>query len=317
MINFFATAQHINPIRNYLMDWSDDLRVQIDIATYEGFAAGKMSITAGTIIFGDIERLSHAGIRMGAGLADAAQEKGRTVLNNPGLVMSKFELLKKLHQLGINDFAVYPVGIKPKKWPVFVRSKHDHGGQPPLLHNADELDAEYDRLAALGVDLDNMMITEYIDVKEKGYHRSYSFMRIGDTYIPRHAHSSDKWIVRGSPVELAEERDRHELDFEEHLHHDHLPLLKPIYDMANIQYGRIDYGFADGKLQVFEINTHPMLVLLKKRVAPERVTRATLMSNRISAAFNALVPEQEPVLPMLDFKPSSLDKNVHVARTTR
>ena len=54
--------------------------------------------------------------------------------------------------------------------------------------------------------------------------------------------------------------DEHLLDEErafvaENPHNDQ---LQEVFELANIQYGRIDYAVVDGRLQVWEINTNPM-----------------------------------------------------------
>jgi hypothetical protein len=40
------------------------------------------------------------------------------------------------------------------------------------------------------------------------------------------------------------------------------------------------------------------------------------MAAQISKAFNSLVPANEPVQPLLQFKPSPLKEHVHVSRVT-
>ena len=41
--------------------------------------------------------------------------------------------------------------------------------------------------------------------------------------------------------------------------------LREIFDLAQIEYGRIDYGMLDGKVQCWEINTNPGLALAPKK----------------------------------------------------
>ena len=38
----------------------------------------------------------------------------------------------------------------------------------------------------------------------------------------------------------------------------HEALLRPIFTMAGIEYGRMDYAVVDGRIQIFEINTNPV-----------------------------------------------------------
>jgi hypothetical protein len=96
-----------------------------------------------------------------------------------------------------------------------------------------------------------------------------------------------------------------------------LPQIKQVYELAQIEYGRIDYGLVNGKIQVFEINTHPMLLNHKRKVPLDRQERTRCMAANISKAFNSLVPVNEPVQPLLQFKPSPLKKHVHVSRDSK
>ena len=53
---------------------------------------------------------------------------------------------------------------------------------------------------------------------------------------------------------MAEHYDQH-LDYVRT--NPHADELRKLFGAANIEYGRIDYTIADGRIQVFEINTNP------------------------------------------------------------
>jgi hypothetical protein len=40
----------------------------------------------------------------------------------------------------------------------------------------------------------------------------------------------------------------------------HGDLLMRVFDMANIEYGRIDYTVIEGRVQIFEINCNPTII---------------------------------------------------------
>ena len=46
--------------------------------------------------------------------------------------------------------------------------------------------------------------------------------------------------------------------------------LRAIFKLARIDYGRIDYGIKDGQIQVWEINTNPMLLKLAMFYSPRK-----------------------------------------------
>jgi hypothetical protein len=39
----------------------------------------------------------------------------------------------------------------------------------------------------------------------------------------------------------------------------HSELLRPIFELSGIEYGRIDYSFLSGRIQVWEINDNPVI----------------------------------------------------------
>jgi hypothetical protein len=50
--------------------------------------------------------------------------------------------------------------------------------------------------------------------------------------------------------------------------HPHEAELRKIFDLANIEYGRIDYSLLNGKIQVWEINTNPNITSSPMKIAP-------------------------------------------------
>lgn len=40
--------------------------------------------------------------------------------------------------------------------------------------------------------------------------------------------------------------------------------MRPVFDLAGIEYGRVDFGVVDGRPQIYEINSNPDLKLRHK-----------------------------------------------------
>ena len=57
---------------------------------------------------------------------------------------------------------------------------------------------------------------------------------------------------------------------------------KLLFDLARIDYGRIDYSVVDGRIQVWEINTNPMILIPRDRDDPLRFAA----HDRFGRAFN-------------------------------
>jgi len=68
----------------------------------------------------------------------------------------------------------------------------------------------------------------------------------------------------------------------------HAAMLEEIFDLAGIEYGRVDYGLRDGRPQVWEINTNPAVASSSPEEAfPRRPVHAHA-TRRIVAAYRAL-----------------------------
>jgi hypothetical protein len=137
----------------------------------------------------------------------------------------------------------------------------------------------------------HLMVVEQVDVRDDdGLNRKYAAMKVGDRLIPRHVLFSKKWVTKTPDVvtpELAAEEQRFIDDFP------HADEVREIFRSAGIDYGRIDYGFSNGRLQVWEINSNPLIVPRPRRIDPLRLPAQTESAGRIVEALGALL--REPV----------------------
>ena len=183
--------------------------------------------------------------------------------------MGRFELLRKLHEAGVNDFAVYWArdDPKPARWPVFVRSEADHGLMSKLLDNQQELEHVLEHARRDGT-LDGKMVVEFCDTAdESGLINKYGAFRVGDRILARQIHFSRRWAIRVPDLKQPELM-RRELDYVR-TNPDADVLLK-IFELAKIDYGRLDYSKKNGRIQVWEINTNPMILIPADRRDPLR-----------------------------------------------
>jgi hypothetical protein len=90
-----------------------------------------------------------------------------------------------------------------------------------------------------------------------GLYRKYSAFRVSGRILPRHVHVSAHWVSKSGSSLTNQATVREEAqNFETNPHE---AWLRHIFELANVEYGRIDYGVANGELQVWEINTNPTL----------------------------------------------------------
>jgi hypothetical protein len=200
-------------------------------------------------------------------LWDRLEAEPRTVgHNDPRRGNDRFSFLRLLNRSGMNDFNAYPASLMARtiRFPVFVRHRWDHSGAlTSLIDGPWKLRLELLKRAITSSGdlsdphLKDLLIVEHLDVSVDGIFRKYSAFRVGDRIIPRHVFFSWNWMQKGADLiepELLEEEERYVSD------NPHEKQLRDYFDLANLKWGRIDYGLFGDRLQAWEINTGPGIV---------------------------------------------------------
>ena len=262
----------------------------------------------GAWIFTDIERLRGDELQAASDFAtrltmDPARWR---VLNDPRQVKLRYALLRDLSGAGINDFRVFRLAEIPAdaRYPLFLRGENDHqGAVTGLLHNAQELQAASRNLP----DRDRLLAVEYLSyLRADGVFVKYSMMRIGDDVVPRHVLFSREWVLKDP--DMVDDR----LMLEEDLYvreSPHRIAALEIFQRAGIDYGRIDYTLANGRIQVFEINTNPIVLLGIPKLATRRWHSQASSAQQMNDAFGKL----DAGLPAAD--PAGLEADRRALRT--
>ena len=277
-------------METFLDGWAPSLRPLIRVMTYESFKRGH-SLPRGTYIFSDLERLSAVTRAVAEQahrrLSDADDRP--VILNDPRGSLVRFELLRALKEDGTNDFRPYRLTETriPQRFPVFIREEDKHSGTlTPLLHDQRQLDRAIARLYLRHGGLDNLLMIEFCDTSDHvGIFRKYGVFLVGSRLIPKHLFFSRQWMVKGSDLVEAEHL-REEADFLETNPHE--DALRGVFRSAGIAYGRIDYGIRNGRIQVWEINTNPMILGPPERMKPERLPFKVRLSEQMAKAFGAI-----------------------------
>lgn len=221
-------------------------------------------LPAGTWIFSDIERLGPFGRELAVRLRNALAVPGAVeVLNDPTVALDRFPLLAELSARGVNRFRAFrALDTLPSdlRYPVFVRMERHHGGSlTPLLRDRRALEVAIRTLTSpfRGYRRRDLLVVEFVDMSDReGVFNRYTAFRVGDRILPRHADFSWKWSLNGErQVDAATaQADADYVD-----DNPHGELLRPIFEVAHIDYGRVDYSVRQGEIQVWEVNTNPMI----------------------------------------------------------
>lgn len=293
MIHYLSTARYANTLTDFLASWGHGLRRRIRPLAYETALAGHR-VPAGAYIFSDLERLTPAQSELAFALRQALLAAGLPVLNHPTAALRRYEMLRRLHAAGRNPFDVYrlpdltdqPV---PRRWPVFLRTENEHtGAQSDLLHDAAQLDAALRDWEARGRAREHALIVEFCDTRDAdGLYRKYSVLRFGEQLIPRHLFFGPAWMLKVGR-DLTPEHVAIEARFLDA--NPHADEVRAVFDLARIEYGRIDYTVREGRLVVWEINTNPHLATFRDFGGAARHA----VHRRFTAAYGAALARLDP-----------------------
>lgn len=259
MIHVVVPEDGLFGINNYRASrWRDPDSPEIIAVSFRELFASR-TLKPGTWIFTCPERLPESGRRLAASAFQALHESGQRVLNDPATLPTRYQLLQLLNEAGINDFRSYPATTVSAdiSFPVFVRQADLHNGSmSPLLHDRKQLNAFLRWQRLRGVDLQTLLVVEFCDVSGgTGTYLKYSAFCVADQVIGRYRHVDHNWMVKAHAKVFEDEWA--ELEHQYVLENPHQEQVRQIFDLAGIEFGRIDYGLLNDKIQVWEINTNP------------------------------------------------------------
>jgi hypothetical protein len=286
MIHWITKKRHSYTIQRHLAAFGKALAGEITVINYRNLE--RNATRDGIYVMADIERLSERERARYSIVCDRLKASGRLVLNRPDNVRLRYSLLRGLAKRGKNHFNVYRHGEVDQcgRFPVYLRCENDHkGSRSELLRSHAELEKEVNRhtatrllfrdehsklrLIRLGAQRQReLLVTEFCDTAdENGIYRKYAAFCVAGTIVPRHLLFGTEWMLKApqllTPEFLEEEREYVNTN-------PHEQRLKEVFAFARIDYGRIDYAVREGKIQVWEINTNPMLTAPVDEQTPER-----------------------------------------------
>jgi hypothetical protein len=212
-------------------------------------------------------------------------------LNNPARVKNRFTLLKSLHAAGLNDFDVHRAGELPAsiRFPVFLRKLQGHAMPlSDILNSRENLEEAIEAAAAAGIPIENQIAVEYAgEPLAGGLFRKIAAFRIGEKIVPYLCGHDTHWLVKAGKTGIAGEKlYREELEMiRANPHAEH---LQKVFDIAQIRFGRADYGFYKGRIQIFEINTNPLLEEFSPHPSPLREQSMKLVWQKIMGALREI-----------------------------
>lgn len=250
------------------------------------------SLPSGTYIFTDLDRLGTWELELAAVVYRVLKEAGAQVINDPAKVRTRYSLLKTLYLEGVNTFQVYrpSLGEWPERYPVFVRRDHFHSGVlSELIEDETSLRDALDKASKDGIPDSNLMVVEYAaEPTREGLFQKHAVYRIVDRYFRDLTVNESNWVAKfGEHGVAGEELYQNELDNMQAVPFSET--IRQVFEIANIEYGRVDFGIVAGKPQFYEINTNPHVGFhLSKHPFSQRLKSHGIFKDNYRAAVHAL-----------------------------
>lgn len=298
VIYYLVQANHSYTMERYLTAWGGSLGRRIRTVAYDELPE-REELGAGAYIFSDIERLDPMQTDFATQVWEQLSSKGADfrLYNHPRHSMRRLKLLDFLAREHSNQFRAYGAASYTDNlhYPVFVRHAFNHkGALTRLLENETDLNwALLHLVGTHGYSLQDLLIVEFCDTADSGgWYRKYSSFMVGGSVIPRHLIFSRAWQIK-APVSVDDELlQQEEVRYlEENPHSDE---LRRIFEEARIEYGRVDYSVLQGNLQIWEINTNPMILQEPEKFESSQMPVQLKFARNIKEAFKAIDLQADP-----------------------
>lgn len=296
MIAVLGTAHHAYTHRTLV----EQAPFELEVIPYPELWE-RTELPRATYVFTDMDRLGFWELELAARLFRRLRKRGLRVLNDPARVLQRYGLLRTLHARGINRFGVWRVEdpVRSLVYPVFLRTASAHRGViSDLLHDEAAVDEAVEAALVRGIPRRELLLVEYCaEPAREGVFRKLAMYRVADRLVPVPSVHESGWAAKQGELGIAGEelyRDEHDFIANGRWGDD----LWPAFRAAEIEYGRADFGLVDGQVQVYEINTNPMIKPpLEEHPFPVRVESSRLSFEKLIEAFQAI---DSPAGPALD-----------------
>ncbi len=303
MIFFVGVSGDTWEVEDYLQTYGKALFHRAGVLTWDQIVA-RQELPLGSYVFLAIDQMSPTEKEIAAQCWEKLSEARAdiTLINHPSEVLLRYPLLHACYKRRQNTFRVRRAFdfLRCQEFPVFLRREHDHcASLTGLLRTRKELARAVAKSLSMGCRLRDLIVVQYCDTADDaGTFRKYSAFIVGGTVLPFNVTHSRNWITKSHGRLINAATAREELAYVRT--NPHAEWLRETFALANIRYGRINYGLCAGRPQVWEINTNPTIVRPAAATPiPEELRRLRdpvrqIVFPSLQAAFEAINSAADP-----------------------
>ena len=262
MIGYWTPRYGNFTIREYSKQRGSPIAHHFGLYEYEDIST-TLTLSGPTHIFSAADQLTAAGQELVGVIFDSLTEAAPDwrLLNDPRRTLLRQQFLHAASAAGLNDFRIHSATSDDSsiRYPVFLRERNRHDG--PLTGLLDSPRAVRSALRALrlrGHRTRELIQVEFQDTSDnEGRFRKYSAFRLGDRIIRTHMMIGSSWSVKSDSNKASVESAMEEREYLCGQMHE--SWLRAVFDLAQIEWGRVDYGVLNGRPQAWEINMNPTI----------------------------------------------------------
>jgi hypothetical protein len=245
----------------------------------------------------DFDRLSPSGIEAAGRVYIRLTGEGVRVLNDPRRFRNRAQLILALQAGGLIDYGcVLPAnGAWPDSYPVFLRTIAGHRGTlTKLIDSWGQARGEVNRALRHGFTLSDMMFVEYCaePTPGTGHFQKHAALRIGDAMVRANTVNDLSWVAKNGVANLATPA-QYAAERAEYADWPHRDYAVRVFEVAGMEFGRLDFGVVGGRPQAYEVNTNPTLSAKLDHANPDRQETLRMYRDGITDGLAAVASRVE------------------------
>jgi hypothetical protein len=298
-IIYVATADHLYTLANHPAALAAR-GVRVSLWSWDRLLSQR-SLPRATYILTDFDRLSPTALEIGGRIHRRLVADGVRVLNDPRRFRDRAQLISALQAKGLIDYGcTHPAtGHWPVRYPVFLRTIASHRGMlTGLIEDRAGAEAALTEAIGKGFPISDLLFVDYCaaPMADTGHFQKHAALRVGKALVRANTVNDTSWAAKNGVANLAtpEHYAAERAEYDHWPHHDY---VARVFDVAGMDFGRLDFGDVNGRPQAYEINTNPTLKVALNHANPDRRVTMTRYRDGILDALAAVAtrPKGPPV----------------------